>query len=379
MTMRGLFLGMGLWWTMTAAAGAGVRIQSVRAPVEWRSWSLKATGSSDQTLSQATVPVVLTVRLGPATNTVVSTAFARSGYSQDGSTSHHLSGLTDTRLALFHRLPSRGVLLHGGLNLPTGKTTLTLEELAVASWIAHPLLGMPIKQPGRGLGFGAGCSWAKPLRPGMQLGLGAGFDLPGAYTLTEGHEEFSPTLRLSMTAGLELSNPKWASNRIRATVRASYRTYGTDQVGGKDAFQEGDQLELVASITSELGRYRLYGIGQWVGKYQNTIYSRDGAEVLALRNNAGDGALLRLSVQRRLGQRISGGLLGEWRWFGKSDLDWRNGDVFAFGPTGSLSMGGHVWLILRAQTMTGTLGADAPTVDVSGHVINVHFAWRPDS
>src|SRR5690606_26328416 len=114
---------------------------------EYRSWSLETRDGQELDVSQIYVPIVGTVAIRPSTRFVISTAGAHSQL-ESRSGNESLSGMADAKLQIYQNLVHDRLVLLGGVNLPVGKRELSRDELEVMQALAHPLLGMRLKQYG---------------------------------------------------------------------------------------------------------------------------------------------------------------------------------------------------------------------------------------
>ena len=121
-----------------------------------------------------TAPFAASVSLGPYLGVVASGAWAEGVATGPGGEEATLSGPTDTQLGIAIGLGRDRAVLNGGITLPTGQSTQTLSETAVAGVVSAELLPFAIN--GWGTGGGSGGDLALAFDAGRWgIGLSGGF------------------------------------------------------------------------------------------------------------------------------------------------------------------------------------------------------------
>jgi hypothetical protein len=157
-----------------------------------------------------------------------------------------------------------------------------------------------------------------------------------------------------------------------------YRIYQTDELGGVEIFEEGNQLELQAEATLPVGRAAVSALARSVLKSDNTSLSAAGGTVEEITASAGTSVLGRVAVTLPIGSSLRGGLLGEVGLFDGSELDGENGSVFGIGPVVSFALGGGTAVRLGGMVLSGSLEAapDEPDESLSGLAGFLTLSWR---
>lgn len=148
-----------------------------------------------------------------------------------------LNGLTDTRLGASYLFAGETMLATAGVNLPTGKTELDAEALAVAQVIPLHALGLRTTYFGGGLDLSAGLSAAFSLNDWV-FGAGAGFVRTGSFKPVRGSDDYNPGDELSLTIGLDRS----LGEDSKFLADFTYTLYTTDTFQGVDYFKSGPRL-----------------------------------------------------------------------------------------------------------------------------------------
>jgi hypothetical protein len=242
--------------------------------------------------------------------------------------------------------------------------------------LSTPLLGFPLKQYGEGLDFSAGFSVASPLSPAVSIGAGASYLVHGDYRLVDQGDDFKPGAEIAITAGLDIQPQGRPGSMIR--LDGVYRLYQTDELGGVEIFEEGNQLELQAEATLPVGQAAVSALARTVLKSDNTSLSVAGSTVGEITAAAGTSVLTRLAVTIPLGSSLRGGLLGEVGLFDGSDLQGENGNVIGIGPLVSIALGGGTALRVGGMALSGSLetSPDEPDENLSGLAGFLTLSWR---
>jgi hypothetical protein len=183
---------------------------------------------ANETVSQFALPVFVTVPVNERLSFDVGTSFARTRVVSASGVSE-ISGLTDTQLRGNLTLGTDFVVLTAGLNLPTGKSSVTLDQFRAAGLIGNDFLAFPISSMGTGLAVTGGLALAHSFG---DWNLGAG----GAVRRSAGYEPFSiPGQSLRFQPGNEYRVRVGVDRPVRAgrvALGLTYSAFGKDDVGG---------------------------------------------------------------------------------------------------------------------------------------------------
>ena len=363
-------------WPSAATAQAGM---GSRFPIEYRSWEIKDSQGRKETISQLYVPVITTLRISPAVNLVLSSSGARTETSSPATDDSAVNGLADLKAQLFYTFgPGDRLLFLAGVDLPTGKTELTLEEFQITRAAAAPLLGMKQRSLGGGLDVNGGFGWSIPLAARVNLALAAGVTIPGSFVVLDDVDsaDYQPASRGSVSIGLEFRSARWDLNPKSLSLKATARAYGADQADGHDVFEEGDQVDVSLTARSDLGP--LFGsIRSRVTLKEDNIQITPAGDsiVEAVSMSAGSGTFLQVDA-RWAQHSIQPGLSAQWRWVTDDQIGSRNGYTLGVGPTISGSIAGANWFKVGALYLQGRAGEGEQDLDLSGFAISVNFIWR---
>jgi hypothetical protein len=363
-----------------------------RIPASYRSWTLEKTkGAEKVKVSQLYVPLVTSLRFGESADLVLSTSAASSALDRDVSGNTSLGGAADLTAQIYYRLSEDRLLVQAGVNLPSGRTGLNLDEFAVAQALGSPLLGFHLKRPGEGFDVSGAAVWAVPIGARTTFALGAGAVQRGAYKLVAGGPDFKPGPEVSFSAGVDVLGGRDAPPSVR--VDATYRIFGRDEYGSADVFEEGNQLEAQAAAATRTGHVELSALLRVVTKGDNTSYSPEDVtstspgQVTSTVLAPGTEILSRVGAGVDVSRTAALGLEAEWNHFGGSDplggdselVSLRNGDAYGIGPTFRLSLLRAAAVKAKVAYLRGTLQGEGefPDRDLKGLEVSVALLWNP--
>lgn len=233
-----------------AALAGSARAQGRRLLVsglEFRSLSFDS-GLGAKTVTEMVVPIGVIWPLSRRVTVDVGTRFAQAKREDEDGSSATLSGLTDLQArAVVQVVPDR-VMFTVAANLPTGKTTLTGEELSVAGAIASDFLPFPVSSFGNGTSVTSGLAVAVPVG-GWAFGLASSYRVSGEYTpLADTSVSYKAGAEVRFRAGLDR-----IVGQGRVSLGFTYSSFATDEFGGFEAFSPGNRYIAQASWSFAVG------------------------------------------------------------------------------------------------------------------------------
>jgi hypothetical protein len=164
-------------------AAPGARAQSVfeselRLAPQYLQYRFAAPANS--TISQLAVPLFVSLPLSERLTVDVGTSYARSRLSSSDGAVSEVNGLTDTQVRGNLTFGSDFIVLTAGLNLPTGRSSVSLDQFAAAGLIGNDFLAFPISNMGTGFAVTGGVAVARPVG-GWNLGIGGAVRRSAAY------------------------------------------------------------------------------------------------------------------------------------------------------------------------------------------------------
>jgi hypothetical protein len=215
--------------------------------------SYKISSPSNETISEFAVPLFVLVPVSSSLSFDVGTSFARSHVEQTTAgktTTSSISGLTDTQVRANYVLGNDFVVVTAGVNLPTGRSTVTTQQQLAAGLIGSDFLSFPISNMGTGFGGTGGVAMARPLGD-WNLGLGLSmrrsaqydpYDVNGGPAL-----HYQPGNEYRARAGVDHS---FGTGRV--AVGLTYSTFGNDNLAGS-LYNTGNRWLTQASVDNTLG------------------------------------------------------------------------------------------------------------------------------
>lgn len=223
--------------------------------------SYKIDAPSNTTISEFAVPFYVVVPITPRLSFDVGSSFTNAHVEQTGTTkvTSTISGLTDTQVRGNLVLGNDNVVLTGGVNLPTGKSTVATDQRLAAGLIGSDFLAFPIAQMGTGFGGTGGIAIALPLGNDWNFGFGGSvrhsaqydpFDAVGAQVL-----HYQPGNEYRGRVGLD--HPLGTG---RFTLGVTYSSFGDDNLGGS-IYNTGNRIlgQLDLNNSFGPGRFSLTG------------------------------------------------------------------------------------------------------------------------
>jgi hypothetical protein len=203
---------------------------------------------ANETISQFALPVFITIPVNERLTFDVGTSYARTRLTSERGVSE-INGLTDTHLRGNLTLGNDLLVLTAGLNLPTGKSSVTLEQFGAAALIGNDFLGFPISSMGTGVAITAGAAVARPIGE-WNIGFGASMRRSAAYEpliIADQSLRFQPGNEYRARVGLD--RPVGAG---RLALGLTYSAFGKDDAGGS-VYNTGDRIIAQGIYTDALG------------------------------------------------------------------------------------------------------------------------------
>ena len=234
--------------TLLAGAALPARAQSIfdselRLAPQFMQYKLNAP--TDETIFEMAVPVFVRVPVNQSLSFDVGTSYAYARVAS-GSAVSQISGLTDTQIRGNLTLGSDFVVLTGGVNLPTGQSSVTPDQLTAAGLIASDFLAFPINNMGTGFGVTGGIAVARPMGD-WNLGFGGAvrhsasydpYNIPGQSLHFQPGDEYRARVGVDHPFG-------YGSISLGVT----YSAFGNDDAGGS-IYNTGNRLITQVTATN---------------------------------------------------------------------------------------------------------------------------------
>lgn len=342
---------------------------SARARIVYQSWTVDNDVTGDKfDVSQWYFPVYGFIPVAEDWEVHVSSATAGTQSDSSG-TDVSINGLNDTRISVLHSLFDDRVLVGAGLNIPTGKATLELDQSGLGQVLTTDFLNFPAKNYGEGFGLYLESAYARQLGR-MQFGVGAGYLLSSSYSPIKGSDSYNPGDKFVLGGNLGLNHDFGFGY---AYLR--YSSFGTSTQDGIDVYKIGAITELA------LGSSFIYEQFESDGGVRILLRKADsraisGELVEFDNNNYGND----FRIFTNLGYRIRGAgkasILIDYKsisanGFGTGDDEYAGkSNVFGIGAAFERPVSDQVYLSASFRTFSGS--ADDGNLDLSG--LEIGFA-----
>ncbi|MEP0546714.1 MAG: hypothetical protein ABJF88_07275 [Rhodothermales bacterium] len=179
-----------------------------------------------------------------------------------------VSGLTDTQatLSYFRPLGPGSAVVSLSANLPSGTSELEPDEAATAFLIGQNFYGFRLPNLGQGFNVAGGLTYAFPAGDALVIGLGAAYQLRGAYTPVAGSDDYDPGDEILLTGGLDYGLSRVSSVALDVT----YAIYSADAAGDLE-LQSGNTLSITGKWDGELGGRRAGLLGRFRTKGETEV------------------------------------------------------------------------------------------------------------
>ena len=203
---------------------------------------------ADETITELAVPVFVAIPAGPRLGFDIGTAYARV-QATSGSTRSEISGLTDTQIRGSYTFGGDFVILTAGVSLPTGRRSVTLDQLLAAGRIGNDFLDFPVSNMGTGLAATGGVAVARPVGA-WSVGAGLSARRSRAY---EPFDVAGQTFRYQpgneWRGRIGVDRPIAAG---RLALGLTYAAFGREDAGGS-AYNTGDRVIAQGALTGLVG------------------------------------------------------------------------------------------------------------------------------
>ena len=224
----------------------------------------KIKAPNDEKIQELAVPVFVSIPFGTRFTFDVGTSYALARVTSGAAVSE-ISGLTDTQLRGNLTLGTDFVVLTGGVNLPTGKSTVDIDQVTAAGRIGSDFLAFPISNMGTGLALTGGIAIARPLGQ-WNIGFGGAVRRSSEYEPFGGQtlrfqpgDEYRARLGVDHTAG-----------NGRISLGLTYSAFG-DDAAGTSIYNTGNRFIAQGVLTNQIGNtnvtFAVYDVLRAPGNY----------------------------------------------------------------------------------------------------------------
>lgn len=208
-----------------------------------------------QSASQVVVPVFVGTPIGRSFFVDLTANYAKTTLRWLDGSKTSLSGLTDTQLRFSYTLGRDLAVISTSVNLPTGRSSITSQELSLLRSTAQDFLPFDVSNYGTSFGVTGGLVVARRVGD-WSLGLAGSVRYVGTYEpFTDFSEDFSPGVESRMRLGLL----RPIGDGTTVTAGFTFSTFGTDELRGTNSFdyRSGNRYVGELGVSHLLGRSTL--------------------------------------------------------------------------------------------------------------------------
>ena len=305
----------------------------------YQQWS----GSNNSSISEFSIPLFVYLPVGRQLG--ITFRGNQANISGDVPT---LNGLTDTQLAVSYHLESMNLVFNTGLNLPSGKKELTVNEFQTSALLSLNHFNFAVPNFGQGLNVSSGLSWALPLRDNFVVGLGASYQYKGQFKPIAGMvDPYSPGDELLLTGGFDFRLGPASS--LSADV--IFTSYGADKIAGSPVFESGNRIVINTQFRRYFGHNRLWLLARYRSKSKNN-YAVAGAMLEETERTAPNQLEFIGQFNLQMSSKLSLGLLAEIRYFEKTPI-FPGINIFGFGIEPRLSISQSITIPVQVKYSYG--------------------------
>ncbi len=239
------------------AQGTGLGASAIIVAPTYAVYSI-GSGTNEKRVDQYSSPLAWIFPMTKTFTLDISTSYAASTVTAGGAVTSSIAGLTDTQVRGSLVMFDQHAAFTFGLNVPTGRYTVTADQQEAAGQIGNAFLLMPVGGMGVGPGGTMGLAVAQRLG-NWNLGVSGSVRKTGrfdAYELTTGVLRFQPGDEYRIRVGLDRPVGKGSFNGS-----INFSKFGADVIDSS-AFATGDRTMLQAGLALPFGITDL-SVGFW--------------------------------------------------------------------------------------------------------------------
>jgi hypothetical protein len=351
-----------------AVAGAQAATTIARTGVYFESYSF-GDGLAFKRISEFTIPLTVTQRIGNRLVLDLGTAYARASVEAAGGGAIDHSGLIDTDLrATVNVIPGKLVFNFVG-TIPTGATTVPDTTIPLFGATATDLLAFTTPSFGAGGGASAGLATAFRLGSSWAIGAGTSYRYGASYTPVDGGGELTPGAEIRGRLGIE--GPFGGNKYFRGAL--VYTTTGANDIGSGAQSAIGDRVLVYGAASMPLGRSNLALYGWNMRRLQARNFGSPGTISVPRGNVLALGARL----ERPISPRATLVPLVEFRHelTGPAERMELLGYLVRSGADLRYQLSSRATGVLQAQLAFGSLQDEGTNISVVGPRLGFLIEW----
>lgn len=237
-----------------ALRGQAVGSTTAFAGVEARGLSFQS-GLGLKSVMEVAVPFAAVWQASPRLSFDLGGRYASVSRKDSAGGSVSISGLTDIQARGVYQIVPDLAVLTLSLNLPTGTSKLTTDQLPVANVIASDLIPFPVANFASGFNVTTGLALAVPVG-GWALGLAGSYRASGSFTPISDTGAAGASYKAGGEFRLRLGADR-IMGQSRISLGVTFSSFGEDEFGNSPLFQSGKRFIPQASWSFPVGNVGL--------------------------------------------------------------------------------------------------------------------------
>lgn len=335
--------------------------------VHFQSWS----SENDEEISEVMIPMVFVLPLGKRLSFNVASGQAFASLNTAGS---DLIGLADTRVQATYLIMNEALMLHGGLNLPTGKSRLGADQALVASALSVNALDFRLPLLGQGFTYSLGAVYAHEMKGGTVLGSGFSVLIKDGFEPFEERSlTYKPGNEMTLTLGAD-RDLALGGREVKLTGDVTYTLYEADEADGTEIFKSGDKLLVQLRSIFKVGPFNVvaYARNRSKGKNERGIAALQPEDQNSNGNQLEIGGAGYYNLKNK---KVIKGLL-DLKSYSRNERE--SGGAFVMGLGGGIQFQWFRRMTFDGQfkLLRGTLSSRNATTNITGYEFGLAVRMR---
>ena len=340
------FLMLAMVWQSTAQTERYIISQqaSLRIVPRYQRWSQQGT----MAFSEVSTGILLYYPLARTLGVSVSGSPA----SASGDITR-LDGMSDMQVGVRYHVEGPDLVFTLGVNLPTGKKELTLDEFQTSVLLSSSIFNMQTPNFGQGLNVNPGVIWALPITEDFVAGVGVSYQYKGTLKPLQGIGEYDPGDEIALTGGFDWRVVEAGS----LSGDVVFTSYGTDKLGGNEVFASGNRVLSILQFNEAFGSDELRILARFRSRAKSSL-AIGGVLVKEEDKIEPDQYQVQASYLFRLNDQVSARLIGEGNFFQTTQAALSGARLAGIGLAPQITISSSLSLPLAMEYQFGRLKDD---------------------
>lgn len=312
---------------------------SVRTSFVFQRWDIE---NYDDAISEGTLPIEVVYPLRENVMLQINHSPALSTFGDI-----NMSGLSDTWVRSTFSFAGDNAMASFGIGLPTGKTSLSTNELFLLRWLSEQSFKFQLPIYGQGLTVSGGVMYAYPVNESLTIGSGLNYVYRGKYKLADAMtEKMDPGDQIGINLGFDYAiNAEMTTN-----LDAVYMYYLADDLGNNAKYKSGPSLILKVGFWYKIDFGTFWLNGLLHTKAKNEL---DLLNIQSLKSSNRTLREVTLGYKFDLTDQFVMSVVGEGRSYVESNDDPNWVDLFGGGFVGEYSLSSSLKILSGLKLFFG--------------------------